>query len=241
MSEYERTGPRPVVRSRTPLVVLLVVAGVLVSAGAGVLGIAVLGAALGGQRPHATAAASASVSPSPSAATSTGVLLYNTQTSKCADPPGVGTVPPDTVVGQWDCAVNRQGDNQFMTLLPTRKDGGTRLYDIRNTMSSLCLGLPGTGPQPATTQVVLSGCAADPAAGNQEWSFTPATGAGGQQGYEVVNHVTDLCLDVSGTAAGNTDTADGLPLTIYTCQDGSAGNNGYDDHIWKFLTDVAAP
>lgn len=227
-----RQPPR-VVRTSALLVVLLVIVGVTVTGAAGVAGIALWGALTGPHHGGATPGPTVS----PALTTGTGFLLYNTQSRECADLPGTGPVPAGTVVSQYTCVFDRDTDNQYLTLVATRAVQGKHLYQIRFVTGGLCLDLPGGGADAPSTQVIVYPCADAAQSDNQEWYLQRVSGDN-QQGDELVNYASGLCLDVTGGANDGSDTADNLPLTIYPCYDSSAANAGYDDHIWQLLTDL---
>lgn len=107
--------------------------------------------------------------------------------------------------------------------------------EFRNDKSGLCLDLPDYGAEPAGTHVSVYTCAANPGADNQQWYVNDVFDGTGTFLGDLIQNYASLgqCLDVSGWASDYSDTADGLPLTIYPCYNSSWGDGGYDDHLWQ--------
>lgn len=161
-------------------------------------------------------------------------VLQNGWTGRCADLANYGSVPPNTPVTQFDCDFSITGDNQVWNFEPVSTVQGVTFYKIVNGKSGLCLDLPNYGSNPPGTPVSVYACAANQSLDNQEWFFEYVETTYGQAYYQIVNADSELCLDVANSAADNSDLANGLPLSIYTCYDSHWANSGYDDHLWAF-------
>ncbi|MFF7475036.1 RICIN domain-containing protein [Streptomyces sp. NPDC008092] len=157
------------------------------------------------------------------------INLYNQWTKKCADLPGYGAVPANTLVTQFTCNFS-DSDNQRWKMVPTRTVGSLSLFQFVNTKSTLCLDLPGYGAAPSSSAVSVFGCNSEPSRDNQEWWLNDV-GATGD--YQIVNFQNGACLDVNGWAGDNSDLADNTQLTVFPCFNASWGNNGWDDHLWN--------
>ncbi len=156
------------------------------------------------------------------------VLLVNTYSKKCANIPGheAGDSKPGDGADQWTC---QTPDNQRWNLEvqePNLGPGGQPLFLIRNVKSKLCMDLPGTGAQPITTKVFVSGCHSTTSENQLWWLDKQPSGA-----YWIRNYASNhKCLDVSDlvTSASRTDLMDGTRLTIYDC-------SNTDDQEWKIV------
>lgn len=158
------------------------------------------------------------------------VVVKNTSTWKCADLPGIGPVPADTPVTQYNC-VNSPADNQEWTFVYTRMLGDQYNYQIVNVKNGQCLDLPGHGSVAAATRVSTYWCNGVPDNDNQEWRLSGPRARDGQ--YLILNHKSGLCLDVAGWVHDGSDLANDLPLTVFPCYGAGWGNGGYDDHFWS--------
>ena len=76
----------------------------------------------------------------------------------CIDPPGVGSVAPETPLAETGCF---DQDNQYFRLVPTLKSGGFQYYRVINTASGMCIDVPGAKNAGVDARLQLVGCLAN--------------------------------------------------------------------------------
>ncbi|MEV6636897.1 RICIN domain-containing protein [Actinoplanes sp. NPDC051470] len=81
--------------------------------------------------------------------------IRNIDDGLCIDPPGTGPAPDATPLVVNNCFDN---DNQYFRLEPTVASGGRQYYWLRNTVSNMCLEVPGAGTAGPDTQLQMVPC-----------------------------------------------------------------------------------
>jgi hypothetical protein len=155
------------------------------------------------------------------ASSATAVEVKNLFTGLCADLPNYGDGTGDGPVQQHSCN-GTSADNQLWDLQVTngvQGPGGADLFVIRNHKDGLCMDLPGTGADPAGTEVQELGCLTT-TADNQLWMLVPRPDGT----YWISNYAGGSCLNVAGT--GNAGKQD-VRLAVGPCNDSSQ-----DDYHW---------
>ncbi|MFG1890456.1 RICIN domain-containing protein [Micromonospora sp. NPDC049051] len=149
-------------------------------------------------------------------------FIYNLRYKVCVDVPNFGPGRSEGPVGQFECARNRD-DNQQWTFEPRGVDssGGYQLYWIRNIDDRLCIDLPGSGKVEANTAVQQYECRDHD---NQYFRLEPKRDSGGLQYYWLRATKSGMCLDIP--SQGNADPK--APLTLFPCSSG-------DDHEWALV------
>lgn len=144
--------------------------------------------------------------------------MRNVTTGLCVDLPGAGPGTLDGIVAQYTCNYTAKDQQFYLGRVGsyTGTQGTYPVYELRNLSDGLCLDVPGTGDNDATTLVTEYTCKGP--TDNQYWYTVPRAG-----GAWVVNLKSKLCLDVAGSHAGND-----ARLTLYHCSD-------TDDHRWTFV------
>ncbi|WP_345074758.1 RICIN domain-containing protein [Phytohabitans flavus] len=98
-----------------------------------------------------------------------GYVLYwirNVDDNNCFDPPGTGTVRGGSQLGETKCW---DEDNQYFRLEPRFVSGGFQYYRIRNTVTGLCVDVPGVAVTTPDLRLTLSSCLAVP--DDQDWAL----------------------------------------------------------------------
>lgn len=94
----------------------------------------------------------------PRATDSEGFHLYwirNVDDGFCIDPPGTGGVASSTPLSETGCL---DRDNQYFRLEPKVVSDGWQYYWLRNTVTNMCLDVPGAGTGGTGVQLALVPC-----------------------------------------------------------------------------------
>ncbi|MGR3931647.1 RICIN domain-containing protein [Streptomyces sp. BRA346] len=151
------------------------------------------------------------------------VLLRNGTTQKCAAPKEPGGKAGGRAA-QFPCDGGNNGQLwDLETVFAGKGPNNANLVQIRNTMDGLCLDLPETGAQPATSPISEAPCTRK-MDDNQLWWVEKRPNTNGL--HWIHNYASsNLCLDVAGYASKGEDKADGTNLTLFDCSDD-------DDQTW---------
>ncbi len=147
-------------------------------------------------------------------------LLYNVETGKCADLPGLGEGRQDGPVNQFRCT--RAGDNQLWRFVQVGKSQGLPEYLIENGTDGRCLDLPAFGAVQPGTPVTEHTCRRND---DNQVFLRKSTGISGY--YLFINLRSNLCLGVAGIRSDSDPRtgADNARLILEIC-------SADDDHTW---------
>lgn len=153
------------------------------------------------------------------------VVLYNSETDRCADVPNFGAAQAGEAVTQYFCRPG-EDDNQRMDLVQVGQYGRflIRVHaNGQNPNSSLCFDLPNFKTVDKGTRLSLFGCRPH----NDNQLFYKRKIA---QGYQLIHNRSGLCLDVAGYKSKKP----GEALMLWPCSED-------DDHTWQLMSPESAP
>ena len=149
--------------------------------------------------------------------------LANVVTGKC-----LGALTGE--VAQADC-----GSSGPVRLEAVRVVAGVQLWRLRDSgTANICLDAPGSGASTIVSGTVLSAltCVDPSATDNQEFQLKDVGKAShGKAEFALVNQVSGLCVDVSGSGADHSDGSSGQALLLSPCTDAATS---FDDRLWIF-------